>query len=256
MQERSHQTLIRSLSHSLRPDQSDWNEQLAQTLFAYRTTKHRSTSFSPFFLMYGRLPRLPLDSCIRFGAELPISDLHEYSESLVARLREAWLWAKAESEFLHDQEKQRYDLKASKELEVGDKVCLLMPIRKKGLSPKLSFPYRGVYVVEDVHPGAQNAKIKAYGKEDAPVLRVNIRRLKRLVSDFPVPQRTQMGPAGTHACGSRRNRIGPQRGTENNVKNVNADSDGKAAVPDTALSMRKENKTYKLRRQPRVSYTK
>lgn len=60
-----------------------------------------------------------------------------------------------------------------------------MPFRKERLSPKFSLPYRGVYLVQEVHSGAQNVKVQAYGKEDAPSLQVNIRRLKLLVSDFP-----------------------------------------------------------------------
>jgi len=35
---------------------------IAPTLFAYRTTKHSTMKIEPFFMVYGRSARLPIDS--------------------------------------------------------------------------------------------------------------------------------------------------------------------------------------------------
>lgn len=39
----------------------DWQSCLPQLLFSYNTTPHQSTGESPFFLMFGQEPRLPVD---------------------------------------------------------------------------------------------------------------------------------------------------------------------------------------------------
>ncbi|KAG1933989.1 interleukin-1 receptor accessory protein-like 1-A [Pimephales promelas] len=44
-----------------------WDEYLHEVLFAYNTTENATTGFSPFFLMFGRSPDLPIDHYLRGG---------------------------------------------------------------------------------------------------------------------------------------------------------------------------------------------
>ena len=39
----------------------DWPNIIEGVLFAYRVSKHTSTKFCPFFLIYNRKPTLPID---------------------------------------------------------------------------------------------------------------------------------------------------------------------------------------------------
>src|SRR3954454_16324139 len=59
--ERFNRTLCESLA-KLSLTNNDWDLYIALTLFAYRTTKHSTTKIEPFFLVYGRSARLPIDS--------------------------------------------------------------------------------------------------------------------------------------------------------------------------------------------------
>ena len=58
--ERFNRTLCESLSR-LSLKNNDWDLYIAPTLFAYRTTKHSTTKIEPFFLVYERSARLPMD---------------------------------------------------------------------------------------------------------------------------------------------------------------------------------------------------
>ena len=41
--------------------QDDWDTKLEKLSFAYNTVVHVVTKFSPFELMFGRIPKLPID---------------------------------------------------------------------------------------------------------------------------------------------------------------------------------------------------
>jgi hypothetical protein len=59
MVERLNRTLGTALG-KLR-DTMNWDEYLPAVLFAYRTHKHNTTRFTPFFLLYGREAKLPVE---------------------------------------------------------------------------------------------------------------------------------------------------------------------------------------------------
>ena len=42
-------------------DKLDWKANFSSMTHAYNCTQHPSTTCSPYFLMFGRKPRLPID---------------------------------------------------------------------------------------------------------------------------------------------------------------------------------------------------
>ena len=42
-------------------EKSDWKSHLGCMTHAYNCTKHASTTYSTYYLMFGRHPRLPID---------------------------------------------------------------------------------------------------------------------------------------------------------------------------------------------------
>ncbi|CAF1124569.1 unnamed protein product [Brachionus calyciflorus] len=59
--ERFNRTLISMLRTFVNENQDDWDLLLDKLAFAYRTAVHRATGFTPFEMVNGRQPKLPLD---------------------------------------------------------------------------------------------------------------------------------------------------------------------------------------------------
>ena len=62
--ERFNRTLTAMLAKTVETGGKDWDEHLPYVLFAYRASQQDSTLESPFFLMYGRDPRLPTPAAL------------------------------------------------------------------------------------------------------------------------------------------------------------------------------------------------
>ena len=90
--ERFNSTLCNMLGTLSEEEKSDWKSYLGCMTHAYNCTKHASTTYSPYYLMFGRHPRLPID--VEFG--LPksncgdISSKSRYVQKLRRRLNYAY----------------------------------------------------------------------------------------------------------------------------------------------------------------------
>lgn len=83
--------MIRALSPKAK---ADWLRRLQTLTFMYNCTAHETTGYSPFYLMFSRIPRLPVD--VLFHTVLNDSDVasyHKYMVSLSNDLKEAMLIA-------------------------------------------------------------------------------------------------------------------------------------------------------------------
>ena len=87
-------------------EKSDWKSYLGCMTHAYNCTKHASTTYSPYYLKFGRHPRLPID--VEFGLPKPNcgdnSSKSRYIQKLRRRLN--YVYQKASEYF--DQQAQKY----------------------------------------------------------------------------------------------------------------------------------------------------
>ncbi|CAF2096549.1 unnamed protein product, partial [Rotaria magnacalcarata] len=62
MVERFNATFIPQISKLQDTEDNNWDEYLQAVVFAYNTGIHKTTKYSPYQLLYGRLPRLPFNA--------------------------------------------------------------------------------------------------------------------------------------------------------------------------------------------------
>ena len=102
-----------------------WKDHVASLVHAYNCTKNDSTGYAPFFLMFGRNPRLPVDLAFglcKDGKEVAYS---EYVGELKERLENAYGRARRQVEHLQSMSKGRYDNKVrGASLSEGDRVLV------------------------------------------------------------------------------------------------------------------------------------
>ncbi len=141
-------TLEAQLSKFTDYHQRDWDVHLPFLLMAYRSAVHDSTACSPAKLMFGRDLRLPLDLQLGRPEEETALLATDYAVRLQKTVERVHNLARDHLKMMSDRMKQRYDMVIEgKNLTTGDAVWLHNPQRKKGISPKLSRPWQGPYIV-------------------------------------------------------------------------------------------------------------
>ena len=165
-----------TVDHSL-----DWEECLPKVCFAYNTSVQTSTGYTPFYLMFGRQAKLPVD--LMYGMDnTPDVELPEYVGNLKRTLQKAYEVAREHIGEKQQFQKELYNQKVhGLPFCVGDLVWLYSPAVTKGRSKKLHLPWDGPYRVIKRLSDA-NYRIQAtMGRRRRLVVHFN--RLKKCSSD-------------------------------------------------------------------------
>ena len=125
MTERFNRTLLGMLG-TLQPHQkTNWKSHVAPLVHAYNCTRHEATSQSPFFLMFGREPNLPIDIALGLTTEADSMPKSKYIQELRERLVRAYDIASKAAEKARSKQKEGYDIRTrGATLELGDRVLV------------------------------------------------------------------------------------------------------------------------------------
>ena len=137
---------------------------------AYNTSVHSSTGFTPFYLMFGREAKLPIDLMYGTGnnAETPITD---YANQLRKSLESAYNQARQKLGASHERRKRHNDKRIHGEpFQEGDLVWLHSKAIPQGQLKKLHHPWTGPYKIVERIPGS-DYKIKGLrGKKQSHIV--------------------------------------------------------------------------------------
>ncbi len=123
--ERFNRTLMQMLKTLTDKDKMNWKDSLNKLMFAYNFTRTEVTGFSPFFLLYGCSPRLPIDMLFNLPTEAGSCSQHEYVEKWKQGMQEAYAIARENAQKSAQRNKRIYDSKVrSSVLYPGDRVLI------------------------------------------------------------------------------------------------------------------------------------
>ena len=192
--ERFNRTLGNMIRALPSDSKQDWPRRLQTLTFMYNCTAHETTGYAPFYLMFGRVPRLPVD--ILFGNILTdpgVTNFGRYVAKLSEDLKEAMLIAQEHVTKEQSRQARLYNRKEKgPTIEMGDRV--LVANKKERGKRKVADRWESVvYTVTEMNPQTHTYKIQdtVTGRE-----RIVHRNLLMLVNFLPVqdvPQSSQSG---------------------------------------------------------------
>ena len=164
--ERFNSTLCNMLGTLSDEEKSDWKSHLGCMTHAYNCTKHASTTYSPYYLMFGRHPRLPID--VAFGLHKP-----RYIQKLRRRLN----YAHKKASKYPSEQAQKYKTSYDKsvkgpQLQVNDLVLVKIVAHKARHKIQDKWESEEYIVIEQPIPGTPVYRVR-------PVTGTKVRTLHR-----------------------------------------------------------------------------
>ena len=89
--ERVHRTINASFAKMVDDNQRNWCELTPYVTFAYKTSYHSSTGFSPFYLLYLRVARIPIDLVMENVGESIPANWDDYVMEMRDRMEKTFL---------------------------------------------------------------------------------------------------------------------------------------------------------------------
>ena len=124
--ERMNQMIIRMIGKLVKDKKACWSEHLLELLLAYNTTRSTVTRYSPYYLLFGRRSRIPVDYLFPTLRDLPHQTRMEVSvAAMQKRLKEAFAVARCLTSEEAAKQCHYYDRKAGAvALQPGDVVMV------------------------------------------------------------------------------------------------------------------------------------
>ncbi|CAI5683453.1 unnamed protein product [Oreochromis niloticus] len=148
--ERFNRTLLSMLRTLEDKEKDDWKESLAKVVHAYNCTKNEATGYAPYYLIFGRSPRLPIDLLFDLKRDEAHVDYDDYVSCWKKRMQEAYTVASQTATKETARGKAYFDKKVKgRDLQPGDRVLLGNLTPRGGPAKIQSFWENQVYKVKE-----------------------------------------------------------------------------------------------------------
>ena len=146
--ERFNRTLLSMLRTLPESYKSNWKDHLNKVVHAYNCTKTEATGYSPFFLLFGRHPCLPIDLLFNIDSSLHSQSYPQYVSYWESAMKQAYQLAAKRSHSSGEKAKGYYDQKIRHAtLQIGDRV-LVRNLSERGGPGKLRSHWEdSIYIV-------------------------------------------------------------------------------------------------------------
>ena len=173
--ERFNSTLCNMLGTLSDEEKSDWKSHLGCMTHAYNCTKHASTTYSPYYLMFGRHPRLPID--VAFGLHKPNCSDNCSNSRYIQKLRRRLNYAHKKASKYSSEQAQKYKTSYDKsvkgpQLQVNDLVLVKIVAHKARHKIQDKWESEEYIVIEQPIPGTPVYRVR-------PVTGTKVRTLHR-----------------------------------------------------------------------------
>ena len=146
--ERFNRTLLAMLRTLPESGKSKWKDHLQKMVHAYNATVRRSTGYSPFYLMFGREPVLPIDFLFDKVTPEPKKHWRVYVKEWKDQMEEAYKTASKVSKKVAEKNRSQYDKTAGASmLEEGDRVLVRNLRKKEGPGKLRGYWEKTIYTV-------------------------------------------------------------------------------------------------------------
>ena len=184
--ERFNKTLLNMLGTLELDKKKDWKRYLAPLVHAYNSTIHDTTGFSPYYLMFGKEPRLAVDVALGLPEMPGKQNPSKFVASLRKRLMEAYNLAKAETNKSQAHQKRNYDLRVrGSSLRVGDRV-LVKAVAFEG-KHKLANRWQEPPYIVVAQPNIEIPVFKVKREDGSGEPRVLHRNMLLPIGSLPIP---------------------------------------------------------------------
>lgn len=168
-------TLAQMLSFYVSTDQKDWDLYINLTCFSYNTSRQDTTKHTPFYLMFGREAKLPIDVSLR-----PVTSQEPEAEELIERVHRCRQDVQNIISREQKRQKARFDrLHRPVDYQEDQQVMVWTPVKKKGRSTKLLHRWHGPYrIVRKLSELNYEVQISPRGKRIGYIDTIHVSRLK------------------------------------------------------------------------------
>lgn len=123
--ERFNRTIMNMLGTLENTQKKDWKSHVASLVHAYNCTRQTTTGFAPYFLMFGRHPKLPIDVAFGLGEDGDRVPKTKYAEEMQHRLKTVYDIASKNINNAQIKQKSGFDKKIKGAvLKPGDRVLV------------------------------------------------------------------------------------------------------------------------------------